>query len=136
MENFNLQLTGAKRFVLSPPGRRNYYVRPLLKGFGHHSDFPNLLEVDSGKYPRFREELPKLQEATVRPGQILYIPIGWWHQVDPMGDLNVNLNFWLNHRKLLRRPYVLVDAIYKSAYRRMLRRYDYQPEAAQQEQVQ
>lgn len=129
LENFNLQLAGAKRFVLAPPNRRNYYVRSLLKGFGHHSAFANMLEVDIARFPRFAGEIAKLQEAVVRPGQMLYIPIGWWHQVHPIGQLNINMNFWLFDPKLFRRPYVLADAIYKEYFRKLLKRYDYQPEA-------
>lgn len=135
LENFNLQLTGAKRFILSPPGRKNYYVRPMLKGFGHHSDFANLLEVDMHKYPRFFHEKEKLQEAVIRPGQILYIPMGWWHQVYSLESLNINMNFWLTHRKILQRPYVFLDAVYKAAFRKLLRRYDYQPEAPRKQAV-
>lgn len=128
LENFNLQLVGRKRFVLSPPGTRNYYVRSLLKGFGHHSDFPDLLAVDPARYPRFASNPPPLTEALLNPGQMLYIPIGWWHQVDPLSPLNINMNFWLRHPKLWRRPYVLVDAIYKAAFRKLSGRYDYEPE--------
>lgn len=127
LENFNLQLTGRKRFVLAPPGRDGYYLRPLLKGFGHHSDFPDLLNVDLQRFPKFRERIGTLLESSIGPGEMLYIPIGWWHQVEPTGDLNTNMNFWLRDAKLYRRPYVFMDSVYKALFRRVKGRYNYHP---------
>ena len=45
--------------------------------------------------PRF----PLLQRArgfrcTVRSGDMLYIPVGWWHSVRGSPELNLTLNYW------------------------------------------
>ncbi|MFV3077181.1 cupin-like domain-containing protein [Niveispirillum fermenti] len=130
MENFNLQLAGAKRFICLPPGWRRYSTRPVLKGFGHHSAFPDVTRLDLTAYPAMAAELPKARECVLRPGQMLYLPTAWWHQVDPLGeDANVNMNFWLYTPKVLRHPYVLFDALYKDAFRRFMKLYDYRPAA-------
>jgi len=49
-------------------------------------DFP-----DCEKFPKFRE-LQGL-EAMVNPGEILYIPMYWWHHVINVED-TVAINFW------------------------------------------
>ncbi|HET7463517.1 MAG TPA: cupin-like domain-containing protein [Longimicrobium sp.] len=128
-ENFNIQLIGSKRFLLMAPGVRNFYTRSLLRGFGHHSAVPDLERADLERFPRLREELSTLRSVVLEPGQMLYLPLGWWHQVHPLGHFNVNLNFWLKSPKILKRPYVLVDALYKATFRKLMGRYDYQPEA-------
>ena len=30
----------------------------------------------------------------LKPGDMLYLPYGWWHQVDTTGTRNLNVNFW------------------------------------------
>ena len=127
-ENFNLQLEGLKRFILMPPGRWRYYPRSMLRGFGHHSEAARLDDVDPVRFPRLAPMLPQRREVVLKPGEMLYLPLGWWHQVDSIDEINININFWLHSRKIVRRPYVLVDALYKAAFRRIQGRYDYQPE--------
>lgn len=129
-ENFNLQLEGRKRFTLLPPGRSNFYTRSVLKGFGHHSEASNFLTADLQRFPKLANALPELRDIFLEPGQMLYLPLGWWHQVDSLDDLNININFWIAHPKIVRRPYVFADAVYKAAFRKLKGLYDYQPEPA------
>jgi hypothetical protein len=72
--------------------------------------------------------MASMRDAVLTPGDMLYIPIGWWHHVQPLDRINMNLNFWLFSFKILRRPYVFADAVYKSAFRKIMGLYDYQPE--------
>ncbi|MBD2195792.1 MULTISPECIES: cupin-like domain-containing protein [Calothrix] len=132
LENFNLQLEGTKRFVCLPPGRSNFYIRSFWRGFGHHSQAVNFDAVDEARFPKLMKELSARREIILRPGQLLYIPLGWWHQVEPLGEININLNFWLHSWKALRRPYVFIDGVYKVVLRQLLGLYDYQPEQRHQ----
>ncbi len=127
-ENFNVQLEGRKHFILLPPGRADYYTRSALRGFGHHSQAASFDEFDHRRFPRLAARLPQRRDIVLEPGQMLYLPLGWWHQVDSLDDVNININFWLWDLKILRRPYVLGDAMYKAAFRRLNGFYDYQPE--------
>lgn len=57
----------------------------------HQVDFedPNYL-----KFPKFAEA--RGQEAVIGPGEVLFIPIYWWHQVECLmrGGYTVSVNFW------------------------------------------
>lgn len=127
-ENFNIQLEGRKRFVMLPPGRKNYYIRSVLHGYGHHSKARRVDSLDPRRYPRLVAMLSQRRDIVLEPGQMLYLPLGWWHQVDGLDRVNININFWLRDPKILRRPYVLGDALYKAAFRRLNGFYDYQAE--------
>ncbi len=128
LENFNISLQGRKRFILFPPGCRDYYPRPLLKGFGDKSKVFDFANIDPQRFPRLIAKLPQKRDIILKSGEMLYIPLGWWHQAESLDDLNININFWLWDLKILRRPYVLCSALYTAAYRKLKGIYNYQPE--------
>lgn len=33
-------------------------------------------------------------QVTVRPGQALYLPVGWWHHVEQSDETTIALNWW------------------------------------------
>jgi ribosomal protein L16 Arg81 hydroxylase len=49
-------------------------------------------EPDLALFPRFDPESGVRIE--LQAGEVLYIPAYWWHQVQSLGEENVNLNFW------------------------------------------
>lgn len=51
-------------------------------------------EPDFVKFPKFSEA--KGEEAIVGPGEVLYIPVYWWHHVESLlrGGYTVSVNFW------------------------------------------
>lgn len=122
-----MQLEGRKRFILLPPGRGDYYTRSMLRGFGHHSQAARFDDFDHRRFPRLAAGFPQRRDVVLEPGQMRYLPLGWWRQVDSLDDVNI-VNFWLWDAKILRRPYVLGDALYKAAFRRLNWFYDYQLE--------
>jgi len=72
-----LQLVGRKRFVFASP------LDPRL-----------MVELD-GYYQRQRDlnrVSDQVLEATLEPGDLLYIPVGWWHQVDAL-DASIGISF-------------------------------------------
>ena len=77
-DNFLTQIQGLKRVVL-------YSLDDLPKFC------PNPLFADVVKYPAFAMARPF--ECTLRKGEMLFIPAGWWHQVQTL-ELSVSVNFW------------------------------------------
>lgn len=130
LENFNVALEGRKRFVLAPPGFWEYYPRSLKRGFGDKSQVFDFDDVDWARYPRLASKLAQRRELILEPGQMLYLPLGWWHQAESLDEMNINVNFWLRHPKILRRPYVLGVALYTAVFRKLKGVYNYEPAQA------
>lgn len=89
--NFFCQLRGKKRFVLFSPDQTDY-----LYPFSKDSRIPNFAQVDIDNpdllhYPAF----VKAQgiDVPIEPGEILYIPQKWWHQVYSL-SAGISVNFW------------------------------------------
>lgn len=127
LENFNIALEGRKRFVLAPPGFREYYPRSVVRGFGDKSQAFDFDDVDPKRFPKLASKLAQRRELILEPGQMLYLPLGWWHQAESLADMNINMNFWLRHPKIFRRPYVLGVALYTATFRKLKGVYNYQP---------
>jgi hypothetical protein len=133
LENFNIALEGRKRFILAPPGFWEYYPRSVARGFGDKSQAFDFDDVDPARFPRLAARLAERRELILEPGQMLYLPLGWWHQAESLDEMNINMNFWLRDPKILRRPYVLGVALYTAAYRKLTGVYNYQPAQASSE---
>jgi hypothetical protein len=92
-DNLNFQLTGRKAFWIFPPGTRPYYPLPMFSQTAHISGvFRSGLNSDLRAFPRFDPRAGIRLE--LEPGDILYLPAYWWHQVESLGHENLNLNFW------------------------------------------
>lgn len=90
-DNFLAQLAGRKRITLihRRHGRDVYRNGPL-----HGA--PNFCAVDAERpdlerFPRFRRVEPITLE--LGPGELLYIPRLWWHQVRSL-ELSISVNQW------------------------------------------
>lgn len=84
-DNFNTLLTqvlGRKRVRLFPPGIRDYYPRPLLSRSWQTSRI-ELERADRAAFPRFPFEAQ--WDAEFGPGEMLFIPLFWWHHVEHEG---------------------------------------------------
>jgi hypothetical protein len=100
VENFNIQIEGEKNFWLYPPRIRGMYPHRLNSQASYVSPV-DPRKLDRQAYPNFPES--EGIEAVLRPGDLLYLPYGWWHQVDTYGERNLNVNFWwLPRWKLIR----------------------------------
>lgn len=90
IETLLWQLQGSKRFVLFPPGVREYYPY----GWRTKSSFLSQVSIDEPDYqqhPLFRRAVR--HEVEVHPGDVIYIPLGWWHEVHSLGRINVSVNY-------------------------------------------
>jgi hypothetical protein len=90
-ENLYAQIVGRKRVrLIARSERRNVYP------YGRVSAAPNFSPVDAwqpdlARFPRFARVQPL--DCVVEPGECLYIPRLWWHQVESL-DVSASLNLW------------------------------------------
>ena len=112
-ETFNLQLFGQKKFILYPPGTRRYKARSSLSRFGHTSEFNDFETAEQTS--AWKKILNSRIEFILQPGDMIYIPPGWWHQVYNQNSTSINvlINFSAG-KKLLKHPYILFDLMLKA----------------------
>ena len=91
---------GRRRFTLFPPEQlRNLYPSPMeYTPAGPQISMVDLAAPDFERFPRFREALATARTAELGPGDGIYIPPLWWHDVRAQSDVNVLVNFWWRDR--------------------------------------
>ena len=93
-----IQMRGSKRVALFPPEQtENLYPFPLF-GSGLAPWFSQVYidSPDLDRYPRVKEALASRIDLVLSPGEMLFIPANWWHEVTALGDdyvCSVN-RFW------------------------------------------
>jgi hypothetical protein len=91
-------MVGRRRFTLFPPDQvANLYPGPLEPTPGGQVvTMVDFRDPDFERYPRFREALDAAQVAELEPGDVLFYPALWWHQVDALDGFNAMINYWWN----------------------------------------
>ena len=94
--NIGCVVLGRRRFTLFPPAQVcNLYVGPLdYAPTGAPMSLVQLHAPDFERFPRFREALAHACCASLGPGDALFIPPLWWHNVESLDSLNVLVNYW------------------------------------------
>jgi hypothetical protein len=94
--NIACVVSGRRRFTLFPPEQvANLYIGPVdFTPTGAPIALPSLIEPDFARFPRLKEALHHAQVAELEPGDALYIPALWWHQVESLSSCNVLVNYW------------------------------------------
>lgn len=94
--NLACVVAGRRRFTLFPPEQLpNLYIGPMdHTPSGRAISLVNLERPDFDRFPRFREALAAAQVAEMEPGDALYMPKYWWHQVKSLTPFNVLVNYW------------------------------------------
>uniref|UniRef100_A0A8C9PQ60 JmjC domain-containing protein n=1 Tax=Spermophilus dauricus TaxID=99837 RepID=A0A8C9PQ60_SPEDA len=93
-QNFFAQIKDHKRCILFPPDQFEcLYPYPVH----HPCDRRSQVDFDNPDYKRF----PNFQnvvgyETLVGPGDVLYIPMYWWHHIESSlnGGITITVNFW------------------------------------------
>lgn len=86
-------VAGCKQVVLWPPSAGPLlYPMPIYGEASNHSSVA-LDSPDFSIHPRFQSAFDHSQKVVLRAGDALFIPEGWFHQVDS-DELTIALNFW------------------------------------------
>jgi hypothetical protein len=95
-ENLACVVGGRRRFTMFPPDQiKNLYVGPLdLTPAGQPISLVDIRNPDLVRFPRFAEAAQVAEVAEVAPGDAVYIPALWWHNVEALEDFNVLVNYW------------------------------------------
>lgn len=94
--NIAVVVAGRRRFTLFPPEQTaNLYVGPLdMTMAGQPTSMVDIEAPDLQRFPRFVEAQAAMQVADLEPGDAIFIPSMWWHEVRATGPLNVLVNYW------------------------------------------
>jgi hypothetical protein len=86
---FICQIYGTKEFTLYSPDQTPYlYVKPNQY---NASQIPDLENPDYDKFPLFARSTPMCFQ--LQPGELLFIPGGWWHTAKMLGpSITISVN--------------------------------------------
>jgi hypothetical protein len=89
-------VAGRKRFTLFPPEQLpNLYIGPLDMGpGGRPTSMVRVSDPDFARFPKFRDALAAAEVAELEPGDAVFIPNLWWHNVESLDPVNLLVNFW------------------------------------------
>ena len=95
-ENVAVCVAGQRRFTLFPPDQiANLYPGPLhLTPAGTPVSMVDIASPDLERFPRFAQAWDHALQATLQPGDAIYIPYGWWHGVDSLDPVSILVNYW------------------------------------------
>lgn len=94
--NLAVCMAGHRRFTLFPPDQiHNLYPGPLEPTPGGQViSMVDFTRPDFDAFPRFRDALAAAQVADLEPGDVLFYPSMWWHQVEALDAFNILINYW------------------------------------------
>ncbi|XXT19048.1 cupin-like domain-containing protein [Sorangium sp. So ce429] len=90
-ENFNVQITGRKAWTLFSPEDSRRLDYPALEMPSVIFSPIDVEQADARRYPLFAGA--RRHEVTLEPGEVLFIPAGWWHHVRTL-ETSISINFW------------------------------------------
>lgn len=93
VDNFLAQIHGTKKIFLYNPGDSRYLYPTTMKSGGRLNFSQVNFQQNISQFPLFKQAT--VYSLTLEPGQILYIPPGWWHEVHTLST-SISVNFWFN----------------------------------------
>lgn len=95
-QNIACVVAGRRRFTLFPPDQiPNLYFGPLdFTLAGQPISLAELDAPDLERFPLLRAALAHAQTVELAPGDALYLPSLWVHQVEGLEPLGAMVNFW------------------------------------------
>jgi hypothetical protein len=95
-DNFFMQLTGSKTFYLYAPSDRKYlYVNSPFRASPEESRI-DPTNIDHERFPLTSKA--RLIKVTLNAGDMLFLPIYWWHAVVGGSDVTMSINLWCKGR--------------------------------------
>ena len=96
MDNLFLQIAGRKRFVIYEPTEAgNLYAWPVHHPLDRRAQV-DLRNEDDARFPRLAKAIKR--EVILEPGDLLFLPAYWWHEVTTLpvqpNEITVSINFW------------------------------------------
>ena len=104
MDGTLVQLSGTKQVILFPPSQL-YNLYPfsvwnhLMYGAKRRAVYSKVYpdNPDLKAFPKFKVAMPYRLDITLQPGEMLFIPAGWWHEIISVGNGMVcSINRWWN----------------------------------------
>lgn len=97
-KNIACVVSGKRRFTLFPPEQiANLYIGPLeFSPAGSAISMVNPYDPDLTAFPNYPIALANAMSSELLPGDAIYIPPVWWHQVESIGTLNILVNYWFD----------------------------------------
>jgi len=96
-DNFLNQIIGRKKVTLFSPSDKEY-LQSLSEDDTDNPATVNLFKPDIERFPHFRQATPI--EFILEPGDTLYQPAGWFHQIESL-DVTVSVNFFFGSKESL-----------------------------------
>lgn len=95
-DNIACCVAGKRRFQLLPIEQvENIYVGPVdFTPSGQAISMVDFSNPDYEKFPLFKRAENSILIADLNPGDAIYIPSMWWHQVESLEDFNILVNYW------------------------------------------
>jgi hypothetical protein len=95
-DNIACVVCGRRRFTFFPPEQLpNLYVGPLeFTPAGQPTSMVKVAAPDLNRYPRYTEALAAAESAELGPGDAVFIPNLWWHNVESLDAFNILVNYW------------------------------------------
>lgn len=96
-DNIACAIAGTRRFTLYAPELiGDLYVGPIDHTMAGQpvSLAASAPPGEEARYPRFQAIRDRAYVAELQPGDALYLPKLWWHQVEALSDFNVMVNYW------------------------------------------
>ena len=96
VDNLACVVAGRRRFTLYAPELiGSLYVGPIDNTMaGQPVSLAASQPRDDARYPRFAEVRDQALVAELEPGDALYLPKLWWHQIEATAPLNGLVNYW------------------------------------------
>ena len=112
--NIACVVAGRRRFTLFPPEQvANLYIGPLeFTPAGAPVSMVSLRNPDFERFPKFREALAASRTVELSPGDAIYIPPGWWHNVESLHQYNLLVNYWWHQKTAAYTTMTAIDCLY------------------------
>ena len=97
--NLNFQIKGKKEILMFPP--QDWKYLRTFKAMSMHP-FSFFDGIKQGNFNLIKQRKCKPQVVELNEGDILFIPSGWFHFVEHIDDLNINMTYWFKHESVKR----------------------------------